>query len=159
MDKIKDKNTDDSFFWLRDKLFSSPLERAGLYLGIAKNLFIFSAFLYFFVFLMTISGMLVGYTAMLTYFLYPVLVFSCTVLIYNIFSYGIVIYLEKYLFLRYIVFILCSLAFLYIVGTYLWIFTFLLSINIHFQIPAPLLEYYNISVEYFNSLLTTLWIK
>ena len=68
---------------------------------------------------MTISGMLVGYTAMLTYFLYPVFVFSCIVLIYNIISYAIVIYLEKYLFLRYIIFLFCSLVFLYVVGSYL----------------------------------------
>jgi len=159
MDKIKDKNTDNSFFWLRDKLFSSPLERASLYLGIAKNLFIFSAFLYFSVFLMTISGMLVGYTAMLTYFLYPVFVFSCIVLIYNIISYAIVIYLEKYLFLRYIIFLFCSLAFLYVVGSYLWISTFLSSINIHFEISDPLMEYYNIFVGHLNSLLIILWIK
>ncbi|HBB27470.1 TPA: hypothetical protein DCZ36_03165 [Candidatus Gracilibacteria bacterium] len=128
MDKIKAKSTGDSFFRLQDSLFGSPLERAKLHLGIAKNLFILSAFLYFFALLMTIGGSFIDYAAKGTFFLYPVFVFSCLALLYNICSYGIVIYLEKYLFLRYIVFILCSIIFLFIVSIHIGAYTFLLSL-------------------------------
>lgn len=128
MDKIKDKNTNNSFFELKEKFFASPLERAKIHLSVAKNLFIFSAFCYFFTLLMTIGGFYPEYTAMITFFLYPVFVFSCVVLLYNIFSYGIVIYLEKYLFLRYIIFLLCSIIFLIIISIHLGLHTFLFSL-------------------------------
>jgi hypothetical protein len=127
MDKIKDKSTEDSFFRIQDRLFASPLERAKLHLGIAKNLFILSAFLYFFALLMTIGGSFVESAAEITFFLFPLFVFSVLALFYNICSYGIVIYLEKYLFLRYIIFFLCSIIFLIILGIYLGVFTFFLS--------------------------------
>lgn len=128
MDKIKDKSADDSFFRLRDRLFASPLERAKLHLSIAKNLFILSAFLYFFALLMTIGGSFVEYSAQITFFLYPIFALSSLVLFYNICSYGIVIYLEKYLFLRYIIFFLCSITFIAVIGIYLGAYTFLLSV-------------------------------
>jgi hypothetical protein len=128
MDKIKDKSTDNSFFGLEERFFANPLERAKLHLSIAKNLFIFSAFLYFFTLLMTIGGFYPQYTAVVTFFLYPVFVFSCLVLFYNVCSYGIVIYLEKYLFLRYIIFLLCSIIFLIILSVHLGLHTFLFSI-------------------------------
>ncbi|MDD5377291.1 MAG: hypothetical protein PHH16_04200 [Candidatus Gracilibacteria bacterium] len=128
MDKIKDKSMGDSFFGLQDMLFGSPLERAKLHLGIAKNLFIFSAFSYFFVLLMAIGGSFVEYTSRISFFLYPLFVFSSLALLYNICSYGIVIYLEKYLFLRYIIFTSCSIAFLFIISVHLGASTSLLSL-------------------------------
>lgn len=128
MDKIKDKSIGDSFFQLRDSLFSSPLERAKLHLGIAKNLFIFSAFFYFFVLLMTIGGSFVDYASRVTFFLFPLFVFSSFALLYNICSYGIVVYLGKYLFLRYVAFAFCSIAFILIVSAHLGVYTFLLSV-------------------------------
>lgn len=128
MDKIKNKSTDTSFFGLEEKFFASPLKRAKLHLGVAKNLFIFTAFLYFFILLMTIGGLYPEYTATLTFFLYPIFVFSCLALFYNICSYGIVIYLEKYLFLRYIVFVLCAIILLVIVSIHIGLYTFSLPI-------------------------------
>ncbi|MDD5197654.1 MAG: hypothetical protein PHN60_02220 [Candidatus Gracilibacteria bacterium] len=128
MDKIKDKSVNDSFFRLQDSLFGNPLERAKLHLGIAKNFFTLSAFLYFFALLMTIGGSFIDYAAKGVFFLYPVFVFSCLALLYNICSYGIVVYFEKYLFLRYIVFTLCSLVFILIVSIHLGAHTFLLSL-------------------------------
>lgn len=128
MDKIKDKNTNTSFFGLEKKFFASPLKRAKLHLSVAKNLFILTAFLYFFTLLMTIGGLYPEYTATLAFFLYPVFVFSCLALVYNICSYGIVIYLEQYLFLRYIVFALCTIILLVIVSIHIGLHTLLLPL-------------------------------
>ncbi len=128
MDKIKDKSTTVSFFWLRDILFASPLERARLHLGIAKNLFVFSAFLYYFSLLMTLSGTFIVQSATATFFLYPLFVFSCLALFYNILSYGIVIYLERYLFLRYLALLICASLFLLILSIHLGLYIFLLSV-------------------------------
>lgn len=128
MDKIKDKSASVSFFSLQDSLFALPLERASLHLGIAKNFFILSAFLYFFALLMTIGGSFVEYSAPIAFFLYPLYVFSCLALFYSICSYGIVIYLERYLFLRYMVFAFCSAVFLVIVSVHIGAYTFLLTV-------------------------------
>ncbi len=119
MDKIKDKSTKDSFFAFRDSLFGLPLERALLHINIAKNFFIFTAFLYFFAILMTISGSYVQISALIVFFLYPLFVFSILALLYNICAYGIVVYLEKYLFLRYIIMFICFCMFLLIVSVHI----------------------------------------
>jgi hypothetical protein len=76
MDKIKDKNADEAFFHLEDLLFSNPLERVKMHLAIAKNLFILTAFLYFFSLLVTVAGALLPWSSGASFFLYPIFIFS-----------------------------------------------------------------------------------
>ena len=77
---------------------------------------------------MVVGGTFVEYTAKIAFFLYPIFVFSCLALLYNLCSYAIVVYLEKFLFLRYVAFVFCSIVFLTILGIHLGAHTFLLSV-------------------------------
>lgn len=76
---------------------------------------------------MTLSGAYTLYSATATFFLYPIFVFSTLSLAYNLLAYGIVIYMERYLFLRYIVLLICIGLFVFIVSIHLGLSTFLLS--------------------------------
>lgn len=127
MDKIKDKNAKESFFGLENLLFSEPLERIKMHLVIAKNLFILTAAFYFLSLLTAVAWAFLPLSAQITFFLYPLFVFSVLWLVYNLISYAIVVYFEKLLFLRYPLFLFFTIIFSLLIAKHLGFFTFLLS--------------------------------
>ncbi|EKD44640.1 MAG: hypothetical protein ACD_71C00061G0003 [uncultured bacterium (gcode 4)] len=124
MDKIKVNNI---FAKIRSTVFGTPLASARLRLNIAKNIFIFTAFLYFFSVLMTVGGFFLGVTSVLVFFLYPIFVFSFLALVYGLIVYTLTVYAESYLSLRYGVFALLLVIFIVIIALHLGAYSFILS--------------------------------
>lgn len=124
MDKIKVNNI---FAKIRSTVFGTPLASARLRLNIAKNIFIFTAFLYFFALLMTVGGFFLSVTSVLVFFLYPIFVLSFLALVYGLIVYTLTVYTESYLSLRYGVFIVLFVIFIVIIALHLGAYSFILS--------------------------------
>lgn len=124
MDKIKE----NTIRKIRTFLFSDPIVSAKIRLGVAKNIFIFCAFLYFFSLLMTVSGFAVSITSVLAFVLYPIFAFSVLSLVYFGLNYLLFIYLERFLFIRFPVAIGLLVAYAVIVAVHFGLYSFLLSL-------------------------------
>lgn len=125
MDKIKVNNI---FAKIRSTVFGTPLASARLRLNIAKNIFILMAFLYFFSLLMTVGGFFLGITSVLTFFLYPVFVFSFLALVYGLVVYILTVYAESLLSIRYGVFGVLVIIYIVIISLHLGVYPFILSL-------------------------------
>lgn len=80
MDKIKE-NLLSTLKKIRSQIFANPLSSARLRLSVAENIFIFSAFLYFLLTLMAVSGFFPYFASALVFFLYPIFTLSILVLV------------------------------------------------------------------------------
>lgn len=125
MDKIKVNNI---FAKIRSTVFGTPLASARLRLNIAKNIFILMAFLYFFSLLMTVGGFFLSITSALTFFLYPVFVFSFLALVYGLVVYILTVYAENLLSIRYGVFGVLVIIYIVIISLHLGVYPFILSL-------------------------------
>ena len=97
MEKIKENILDK----IRTQIFANPIVSAKLRMNIAENIFIFSAFLYFLLTLMAVSGFIPYLASAGIFFMYPVFLLSIFMLIFTLVNYALTIYAEKLLFLRY----------------------------------------------------------
>ena len=122
MDKIKQNIGKDVLEQIRERIFHDPISRAKTRLDVAKNVFIFSAFLYFLSILMAVSGFLPAFCAAFAFFFYPLFVFSVLALLYGLINYALTIYFERFLFLRYIAFGIFTVLFLIVVVLHLGVY-------------------------------------
>lgn len=113
-----EKSNPNLFESIRQKLFGDATLLVNVRLSVAKTLFIFLAFVYFFAYLFVIGGYNVEFFRVVVFYLYPLFAFSTIALLYNIIRYAIVIYLDTANFLIVISAAILSIIYIWLIATH-----------------------------------------